>query len=170
MQRVANDNKGKFTKEAVATVKRNFYIDDCVQSLPTEVAVVALTDKLRELLACGDFNLTKFLSNSKNPMKSIPAKDWAESLKELNLDKDNLPHKRALGLLWDVPNGCFTLSVKEDNQATSVTKRGLLSKASSVFDLLCFASPFVLKAKALFQELCRLCVGWDEQVPEEISK
>ena len=72
MQRVANDNKGKFSKEAVATVKRNFYLDDCLKSLPIEAAAVALADELGELLACGGFNLTKFLSKSKNLIESIP--------------------------------------------------------------------------------------------------
>ena len=170
MQRVTNDNKGKFSEEAVATVKRNFHVDDCLKSLPTEAAAVALTNELCELLACGGFKLTKFLSNSKNLMKSIPVKDWAKSLKELNLDRDNLPYERALGVLWDVGKDCFTFDVKEDNQATPVTKWGLLSKASSIFDPRGFACPFVLKVKALFQELCRLRVGWDEQVPEEISR
>ncbi len=37
-----------------------------------------------------------------------------------------------------------------------VTKRGVLSTNSSIYDPLGFASPFVLKAKAIFQELCRM--------------
>ncbi len=40
-----------------------------------------------------------------------------------------------------------------------------MSTTSSIYDPLGFASPFVLKAKAIFQELCRMKVDWDEELP-----
>ena len=49
-------------------------------------------------------------------------------------------------------------------------KRGMLNMICSVYDPLGFTSPFVLKAKALFQELCRRKVDWDERLPENVAE
>lgn len=35
-------------------------------------------------------------------LQSIAEDQWSKDLKELNLDRDNLPIERALGLLWCV--------------------------------------------------------------------
>ncbi|XP_052387105.1 uncharacterized protein LOC127933996 [Carassius gibelio] len=167
LQRVAEDNHGNFSDDTVETVKRNFYVDDCLKSVPTEEAAIKLASELRELLTCGGFRLTKWLSNSKEVMKSIPADDWAKSLHEVNLDQEDLPFERTLGVLWDVERDCFTFDVKSVDKP--LTKRGVLSTTSSIYDPLGFASPFVLKAKAIFQELCRMKVEWDEELPVNIA-
>ena len=41
---------------------------------------------------------------------------------------------------------------------------------SSIYDPLGLVSPFILKAKLLFQDLCCMQVGWDEHIPESIEK
>ncbi|XP_056603915.1 uncharacterized protein LOC130420572 [Triplophysa dalaica] len=99
-------------------------------------------------------------------MRSIPAEYWAKSLHEVNLDQEDLPFERTLGVLWDVERDCFTFDVKAVDKPT--TKRGVLSTTSSIYDPLGFASPFVLKAKAIFQELCRMKVDWDEELPVDM--
>ncbi len=50
-----------------------------------------------------------------------------------------------------------------------VTKRGVLSTTSSIYDPLGFASLFMLKAKAIFQELCRVKVDWDKELPVDVA-
>ena len=47
-----------------------------------------------------------------------------------------------------------------------LTKRGILSMLSSVYDPLGLASPFVLRARRIVQNLCRTKIGWDEPIPE----
>ncbi|XP_023814298.1 uncharacterized protein LOC111947899 [Oryzias latipes] len=159
--------QGSNGDDAVQTVKRNFYVEDCLKSLPTEDAAIALASELRQLLANGGFKLTKWLSNSKRVMKFIPADEWAKSVCELNLDQDDLPYERTLGVLWNAEQDCFTFDARPISRPA--TKRGLLSATSSVYDPLGFASPFVLKAKLLFQELCRQKLDWDAQLPEAIA-
>ena len=46
-----------------------------------------------------------------------------------------------------------------------MTWRGVLSAASSVFDPLAFLAPFILTAKQILQDLCRLRLEWDEEIP-----
>ena len=53
-----------------------------------------------ELLAQGGFNLTKFTSNSKKLVSAVP--NDKRSKPDLNLDMDELPIERALGIPWSV--------------------------------------------------------------------
>lgn len=99
MQKVVEDNSESFSDNALETVKRNFYVDDCLKSVSTVNDAIKLASELRELLSCGGFRLTKWLSNSKEVMKTIPAELWANSLHEVNLDQDDLPYERTLGVL-----------------------------------------------------------------------
>jgi hypothetical protein len=80
----------------------------------------------------------------------------------VNLDFDGLPIERALGVAWNVQNDAFGFRNNKRNKAA--TRRGSLSDVSSMYDPLGFASPFILPAKRLLQQLCKDKVGWDEVV------
>lgn len=69
-----------------------------------------------------------------------------------------------MGVQWCVDTDTFRFKVEVRNQPP--TRRGILSTVSSVYDPLGFLCPFVLKAKQMLQELCRIQLGWDEKVPE----
>ena len=102
---------------------------------------IELALKLIDLLAeGGGFHLTKFLSNSKEVLKAIPVEKRA--IPTLDLDLDQLPINRALGLCWDAHTDEFYFSsIKTDKPNT---KRGILSVISSLFDPLGFLAPFIL--------------------------
>ena len=87
---------------------------------------------------------------------------------ELNLDADQLPMERALGLQWCIETDKFKFrtSLQEKPQ----TRRGILSVVSSLYDPLGFLAPFSIPAKLLLQELCRRGSGWDEAIPQSLSK
>ena len=76
LKKTAKDNEGDFSPEVIKTVERNFYVDDCLKSVREEEAII-LAKKLRELLAREGFNLTKWLSNSKKFIKSLPESERA---------------------------------------------------------------------------------------------
>ena len=75
---VADDNASSFSQAAVDTVKRNFYVDDCLKSVSNTEQAIELVKQLCELLACGGFRLTKWLSNDRMVLKSIPDIEVAE--------------------------------------------------------------------------------------------
>ena len=50
------------------------------------------------------------------------------------------------------------------------SKRGVLSVLSSIYDPLGLVSPFVLKAKIIFQSIWQLGVDWDEPLPESLAE
>ena len=167
LQRTADDNAKEFGPEIVKSVKRNFYVDDCLKSNENEQEAINAAEQLRLLLARGGFRLTKWLSNSPKVIESIPELERSKSLKEM-IHFTDLPTERALGVLWNVRADTFGYSISLKNKP--LTRRGILSIVSSVYDPLGFAAPFILLAKEILQDLCRLNIGWDDPIPEEYAK
>ncbi|XP_014665117.1 PREDICTED: uncharacterized protein LOC106807320 [Priapulus caudatus] len=167
LRKTAQDCKEQFNAEVVDTVLRNFYVDDCLKSLKSVDSAVSLVKDLQALLNCGGFHIAKWISNSREVMSYIPVSERAKEVKDLDLDQDVLPIERALGVQWCVESDafCFHIGVKEQ----PLTRRGILSMVSSVYDPLGFLAPLMLKAKVILQELCKLELEWDQQIPEKFS-
>ena len=139
LKKTAEDNKTSFHPETVRTVKRNFYIDDCLAS--DESAI--LVDNLTELLRRGGFRLTKWLSNSRKVVESISEAERATVVKSLDFDLPII--QRALGVQWNVASDTFSFSITMKDRPA--TRRGLLSVISSVYDPLGFMPPLSCRLK-----------------------
>ncbi|XP_068741884.1 uncharacterized protein [Montipora capricornis] len=146
----AQDNERKYSPEVIRT------------SVPSTEQAVHLTSDLTKLLKEGGFRLTKFASNSREVLQSISPELRANP--SLDLDLDQLPLERALGVFWDAQSDTFKFKASQSGKPP--TKRGVLSIVSSLFDPLGFLSPFVFSAKILLQELWRDKLPWDRQIPE----
>ena len=53
-------------------------------------------------------------------------------------------------------------------QDRPLTRRGVLSTLSSVYDPLGLVAPVILGGKQILQELCRENAEWDDPFPEEL--
>ena len=112
------------------------------------------------MLKEGGFHLTKFLSNRREDLSALPTQERANPT--LNLELDQLPINRTLGLHWDAETDVFCFkTVSPDKPAT---KRGILSTISSLFDRLGFFFPFILPIKVLIQDLWKERVEWDDEI------
>ena len=98
LQRTAQENRSKSSDEAVDTVLKNFYVDDCLKSVSTETQAITLRKDLTALCAKGGFCLTKWTSNSRRLLASVPDNERANELRDLDLTNDALPVERALGV------------------------------------------------------------------------
>ena len=141
LRRTAEDNKSYFPTEVINTVKRNFYVDDCLKSLPSVAVAIAHVNNLQALLARGGFRLTNWVSNGREVLQAIPESERCTEFKKLVLHKDELPAQRALGIKWDVESD--TLASNMCLKPRPPTRRGILSLVSSVFHPLGFVVPFV---------------------------
>ena len=164
LKKTADHNREDFDAAVVETVKRNFYVDDCLRSVATDTQAVRLAGQLRELLSRGGFRLTKWISNSKEVIKSVPESERAPSVKDLDLDKNSALTERALGVQWNVQADTFSFKIASKEKPA--TRRGILSIVSSIYDPLGFVSPCILPAKGILQDLCLKGLGWDDQIPE----
>jgi len=103
-------------------VRRNFNVNDLLRSIAAENAAVSLVSQLCSLLKQGGFHLTKWLSNNRNVLASIPVAERSMSA-ALDLSPDLT--ERVLGVLWDVDKDLFGFKVCA-TLPTSLTRRRFL--------------------------------------------
>lgn len=166
LKRTASDNAQDFSPETVNAVKRNFYVDDALPSTDSEASAGKLALEMTEILARGGFNLTKFTSNNKSVLSMIPEEKRANP--GLNLDLEELPVERALGVRWFAETDELGFEVKD--LVRPETKRGLLSTICSLYDPLGFASPVTLTAKSIVQDMWRTGAGWDDPLEPSVLR
>ncbi|XP_076839331.1 uncharacterized protein LOC143484479 [Brachyhypopomus gauderio] len=164
LRRTAEDHRSVTSPCAVQTVLNNFYVDDCLKSVATDEDAITLVNDLRALCNSGGFTLTKWMSNSRKVLLSIPEEHRASKMKDLDLRHDALPVERTLGVQWDTEMDTFTYSMKLQDKP--MTRRGILSVINSIYDPLGFLAPVILPAKLLLKELCKEQLGWDENIGE----
>ncbi|XP_071819881.1 uncharacterized protein [Apostichopus japonicus] len=168
LHKTADDFGDGFDKRTVEAVKENFYVDDMLKSVGTEEEAIILMKQLRELLGRGGFRLTKWVSNSRLVLDTIPKGERAEGIRSLDMEKDKLPIDRALGVSWCVESDQFQFRVTVNERP--YTRKGILSIVASIYDPLGFLAPFVLVAKRILQDLCRMKLAWDDDIPDEHLK
>ena len=126
-----------------------------------------LVKNVVDMSKSGGFHLTKFISNNRELLISIPEDQRRNGVKNADLIGD-LPAEKALGIQWNIPDDFFTFNIQVNRRP--LTKRKMLSSISSIYDPLGLASPFVLKGRQLFQSLCNQLVLWDDVVGPELRK
>lgn len=111
LRKLAEDYKDCFPNRVLNTILHNFYVDDCLTSVHTEEEALHMVKDLTAVCSKGGFQLSKWMSNSRKVLASIPEEHLSKSTKDLNLDKDNLPVERALGLHWCVESDAFMFKI-----------------------------------------------------------
>ena len=164
LRKTADDNRDdpSFSTTTLETVEKNVYMDDLLKSVPDNTTAVKLQRELTSLLARGGFRLTKWSSSSRAVLAQIA--DSERTRPSLNLDLEDLPVERLLGLQWNTETDAFRFSVGSGKVV--LTKRGVLSQVSSVFDPLGVLAPFLFPAKYLIQTLWRKKKDWDEPLED----
>ena len=135
------------------------YVDDLLTSVKSCEEGIHLIRELNALLESGGFKMAKYSSNSPEVLEAIPNELLAPQLQELELNCEELPSHKTLGLSWD-PN-LDELRIKVTIGTHPMTRRGLLSTLASVYDPLGMAGPFLLPAKLLLQRLSKQALDWD---------
>lgn len=102
LRKTAEDNKPNFPERVIDTIHANFYMDDCLKSVDSEEEAILMVKDLIAVCLTGGFQLTKWVSNSRAVLQIVPEEHRAHGIKIMDLDKDQLPMERALGLLWCV--------------------------------------------------------------------
>ena len=162
VQQTVDDNEEPFSPDVINTVRRNFYVNDVLKSVPNKENAIHLAEQLIQLMKEGGFQLTKFASDSSKLLATLPEKERANPA--LNLDLDQVPIGHAPGLHWDAESDTFLFKVVPTNKLP--TKHAILSTVRPLFDLLSFMGPFILQVKVPLQGLWRMGIQWDKRVPE----
>ena len=100
--KVAKDQMNNFDSGVIDTIRKNFYVDDCLKSTATMENAVKLAKNLSAACATGGFHLTKQTGNSRGVLESIPGNERSKEVKGSDLLKDDLSAEQALGMEWCV--------------------------------------------------------------------
>ncbi|TNN06405.1 Gag-Pol polyprotein [Schistosoma japonicum] len=143
-------------------VQDNFYVDDCLVSFPSVEQAQSFVKQINELLSRGGFRLKKWVSNSEMVASVFPR--MSGGLSTVDMPPGYSVTQRTLGLEWDTKSDVFKF--RFDPVERPLTRRGIMSVVSSLFDPLGLISPTCLPAKQLLQKLCRAKLGWDQPLCE----
>ena len=126
-----------------------------------------MIERSRALCATAGLRLHKFISNERDVLEKITESERAKSLKEVDLRVDPLPLERALGIIWCIEMDVFNFRI--ELRDGPLTRRGMLSTISSIFDPVGFLAPVLLEGKRILQDLCRENASWYDPVPDHLN-
>ena len=109
LKRIARDNHEDFSAESFATALKDFYVDDLLKSVNCIEEAIDMAKELMAMLKRGGFRLTKFLSNMKKVLESLPSSEVSPSA-TLPLDVED-QMQRALGISWETVRDIFIFTV-----------------------------------------------------------
>ncbi|XP_023932720.1 uncharacterized protein LOC106173712 [Lingula anatina] len=147
-------------------IHRNFYVDDGLKSTATESDAIELLRRSRQLCEKRGIRLHKVISNSNAVIQSVPLGDRAHDCDVIDMNADKYLPEGALGVQWcvEVDQLQFRILLKD----RPLTRRGVLSTISSIFDPLGFVAPVVMVGKRILQELCAENLDWDDPIPDNL--
>ena len=138
-KRAANDGEKEFGSEAADFMRRDFYIDDGLKSVKCVDTAINLIKNCQAMCAKAGLRLHKFSSNKKEVIQAVRPEDHAKGLQELDLTGDPLPIERTLGIIWCAKTDSFQFCIVIQDRP--LTRRGILSTVSSVYDPLGLVAP-----------------------------
>lgn len=172
LRKTAHVATEEYNMDVVNFVNNNFYVDDGLTSVPTDLEAVNLIQNTQQVLQKeGNLRFHKIASNSVEVLKCFPKEDLANDLKHSKIDADSLPVQRSLGLCWNLKDDCFIFQMSQDKvNRQCYTKRRVLSVINSLFDPLGFLAPFTLRGKLLLRDITSKVNDWDEPLPDHLCK
>ncbi|KAK3541683.1 hypothetical protein QTP86_000569 [Hemibagrus guttatus] len=149
-------------------VERCFYVDNCLQSLPTADAARNLIDQLRNILSGAGFEIRQWASNDPGVLSHLPSNARAVSVELwLTQEKSDIPES-TLGLSWNWQRD--TLSYKHRPVVYETpTLRNIYKVLATQYDPLGWLLPFTTRAKVIVKQLWNKQRGWDDpNLPPEL--
>ncbi len=165
LKKTADDGEARFGPEVAETVRRDFYVDDWLKSVGDVSTAIPLVKGVGDLCAAGGFNLTKFVSNSREVIESVPPDKRAPSVVNLDLSIA-LPMERALGMHWCIEDD--TLGFRVVMKDTPLTRSSVLGTISSIYDPHGLVGPFVLPGRKVLQKVTKQGGCWEDELPPDL--
>ena len=148
-----------------AAIRRDFYVDDLMSGAESVEMAVSLRDNLLITLKKGAFELRKFTASDPRILDGLP--DNLIECKDSHAITDDKYSVKTLGVSWYPGTDVFSFTITVD-EATTTTKRILLSEISKVYDPLGFLAPITITLKILIQSTWVAGCDWDEPLPPNI--
>ncbi|UYV63877.1 hypothetical protein LAZ67_2005876 [Cordylochernes scorpioides] len=148
-------------------IREDFYVDDLLTGCPTVEDAKGLMQQLIAVLGSGGFVLRKWVSNETSIIEDLPLLLRGKGeVMELNRKESGV---NVLGIQWDPSYDTLNISCKS-GPADIKSKRQIVSAIARIYDPCGWLSPTTVVLKLLLQELWKLKIGWDEDIPASIQR
>ena len=165
LKKTATNSITNIIARAKEAITENFYMGDYLDSFNTQSEAMEISQQVMAALKQGRFRLTKWSSNDSWILDNLPISEISAASVNLDLDDTNI--ERALGILWNPKMD--TLQIKVSDRETPVTKRGILTYTSSIFDPLGILSHMVLEPKLIIQSQWKEKVDREDEIPYNLK-
>ena len=135
------------------------------------------------------FNLREWMSSSKRLMEWIDEEEGVPVKNVVKLSEEDSMYaqtqfgvqscyafvsneKKIIRLNWNIERDTFVFRfdwLVEFAKELILNKRTVLKVVAKLYDPLGLISPLFITIKTLFQDLCRLKIGWDDPLDEKLS-
>ncbi|XP_077491913.1 uncharacterized protein LOC144102539 [Amblyomma americanum] len=147
-------------------MQQGLYVDDLLTGADDEEEAAKLYTKANAIFRAASMKLHKWSSNNER-LCQLFGQDCNET-KPLGFVSGVL---KLLGLAWDPITDRLTFaSCVTDDTGKPDTKRSMLQTTARIYDPLGWLSPFIVRAKILFQNLRRRNVEWDNPLPSDVAE
>lgn len=160
LRQCAIDEAIKYPAASVAALT-NFYMDDFLSGAETIEELRSLYNDMIKMLNAGGFELAKWATSSQEFANELNGNE----LRDIVLQENETG---ILGMGWNPIKDSFCIKIRESNDSTPRTKRQVISRISQVYDPTGLFAPVIIAGKITIQEIWKLNIGWDDNVPEEI--
>ena len=167
LRKTASDNAENFSLKALMTVKRCFYVDDCLKS------VSGVEERYCPCWRASQVDSEGWIQADAVGQQQSTCLGFHSSIKESKKREGGGSELwgtsiwKGSGVLWAVESDVFGFHVNVPEKPA--TRSGILSVVSSVYDPLGMAAPVILNGKMIVQDLCHLKLGWDDCIPDDVS-
>ncbi|XP_057368278.1 uncharacterized protein LOC130689295 [Daphnia carinata] len=169
LNKTVDDHRSQFP-DVADSVRRNFYVDNYLDSFDSEDEVIQRSREMKSLLQLGGFNFTKWTSSSRTVIAAL--REFVLASPTLDLDLEKLPVERTLGVTWGSEQDMLTFKIRKPPNNVTLTKRAFLSIISTVYDPLGLVAPVIFVMKSLLHDIWTNedRIGWDDVIPEALSQ
>ena len=91
MRKAAVNNNSCYGSDATPAITKNFYVDDLLKLVEDEKYSKDLIRRIQKMCNVNGFKLTKFISNNKLVLMSIPENHRSDVVKDADLVNEELP-------------------------------------------------------------------------------
>ena len=113
--RRAVESESIYGRAAAEALHHNFYVDYFLKSTRDLESAKQLVKDVISMCMSGGFHLTKFISNNKELLLSIPVHQRRLGMKNQDLC-GYLPNEKALGICWNLEDDIFSFKLKLDTR------------------------------------------------------
>ena len=129
-----------------------------LKSFPTVNKAINKIKQPQEFCTTEDPNLTKYISNERQVIQSVPDDKRKPNVRNELVTLGNLPEEKTLGVKLDTQNYTLDFYIKLANK--HLKRCSLLSTFSTIYDPLGLGVPFLMKGQQIIQHL-RNKLNWD---------